>query len=207
MSAKDRKLRDFEQRGDDILAAALSLFATDSWEEVTVEQIAKQAEVGKGTIYKHFSSKYEIYAQLAMNFQSQIIDKFNQIDPSLPVLERFRLQLQAAWDVHLSSRELHRVFLYCSQSGFRANLPTETLLALEKIDQEFTEPAHQLVTEGIEQGIFPNQPFPLLMFGAQAAFWGGTQLVWSDYLSDINQQDHLQALSNFIIAGLTNRNS
>lgn len=30
------------------------------WQTVTIEQIAERAEIGKGTIYKHFKTKDEI---------------------------------------------------------------------------------------------------------------------------------------------------
>ena len=115
MSTHDRKAREFERRGQDILATALALFESDEWEQVTVDQIAQAAEVGKGTIYKHFASKDDIYAHLAIDFQRGILQKFAAVDATLPVVERFRQHLRAGWEMHLSSKELHRVFLYCSR--------------------------------------------------------------------------------------------
>lgn len=205
MGIKDRKQLAFERRGQDILDAALTLFATDDWEHVTVEQIAKQAEVGKGTIYKHFSSKYEIYARLAMDFQRQILQEFEKIDPSLPMIKRFELHLRAAWNLHLSSQELHRVFLFCSRPGFRANLSDATVAELKAIEIQVSAPSNQLVIDGVKEGIFPDQPLPLLLFGAQAAFWGAIQLVWSGYLGNIDREQHLNALMDFIIAGLVKK--
>jgi AcrR family transcriptional regulator len=204
LGLSDRKSREFERRGQDILDAALSLFATDAWEEVTVAQIARQAEVGKGTIYKHFVSKHEIYAHLAMDFQRQIIQQLAAIDDNLPVLERFAQQMRVAWQMHLSSEQLHRVFLYCSRSGFRTALPADTLQALIDAEQQVAQLTEQLVVEGVQQGLFPDRPLPLLLFGAKAAFWGAIQLVWSGYLGDIDHQQHLKALTNFIVAGLVN---
>lgn len=207
MGISDRKQREFERRGEDILAAALSLFATDAWEEVTVEQIAKRAGVGKGTIYKHFASKHEIYAHLVIGFQNQTIDKIHQIDTDLPVLEQFSLRLQAAWETHLSSRELHRVFLYCSRPEFVTKLSRETLLVLNSIDKQLSESSASLVAQGIEQGIFPDRPHDLLLFGAKATLWGAIELIWSGHLGDIDHEAHLQELTRFILAGLTSRES
>ncbi len=101
MSIQDRKAREFERRGQEILDAALRLFKADAWESVTVEQIAQQAEVGKGTIYKHFASKDEIYARLAIQFQLRIAERMAQVDPQLPVIERLRQHLRAGWEMHL----------------------------------------------------------------------------------------------------------
>ncbi|TWC43225.1 TetR family transcriptional regulator [Pseudomonas sp. SJZ079] len=202
MTIPSRKSRQFELRGQEILDAALVLFESESWEEVTVAEIAQQAEVGKGTIYKHFASKDEIYAQLAMYFQRQILARFSTIDSRLPVIERFRQHMHAAWEMHLSSKELHRVFLYCSRPGFRSRLSTITLSDMQAIEQQVAQPTHLLIAEGIEQGIFPPKPLAKLLFGAQSAFWGAIQLVWSGYLGEIDQAEHLDELTRFILAGL-----
>ena len=207
MSTQDRKHREFERRGQEILDAALSLFQSDDWEHVTVDAIARQSDVAKGTIYKHFASKDEIYARLAMQFQRQILAELANIDETLPLLKRFRRNLQVAWEMHLSSKELHRVFLYCSRAEFRSRLSPEVLRELQEIETAVASPTVQLVTEGIEQGVFPRKPISQLLFGAQAAFWGGIQLVWSGYLGDIDQAQHLEELNKFLLAGLIHNDS
>lgn len=202
MSIQDRKAREFERRGQEILAAALALFKSDQWESVTVEQIAQQAEVGKGTIYKHFGSKDEIYARLAIQFQQRIADRMARIDPTLPVIERLSQHLRAGWEMHLSSKELHRVFLYCSRVEFRAQLPAELLAEVQAVEIRVNRPTVDMVSEGIAQGLFPNRPISLLLFGPQSAFWGAIQLVWSGYLGDIDQGRYLDELITFTLAGL-----
>lgn len=202
MSTQDRKSREFERRGQEILAAALELFQSDDWEGVTVEQIAHKAEVGKGTIYKHFASKDEIYARLAIQFQLRIANRMQEVDPSLPVIERFRCYMEAAWDMHLTSKEMHRVFLYCSRAEFRSRLPAGLLADIMKVERKVATPTHHLVMEGIRQGVFPDKPLALLLFGAQAAFWGAIQLIWSGYLGEIDRSKYLEAMTDFVIAGL-----
>lgn len=202
MCVLSRKQREFERRGQHILACALTLFEADAWEQVTVEQIAQRAEVGKGTIYKHFSSKNDIYAHLAMQFQHHILSCFTEIDSNLPVVDRFRKYMQAAWQVHLSSRELHRVFLYCNRVEFRTRLSPETLAKLQAIELQVATPTRELLAEGIAQKVFPDKPLELLIFGAQSAFWGSVQLIWSGYLGDIDRKRYFEEISNFILAGL-----
>ncbi len=202
MSIQDRKQREFDRRGQEILDAALSLFAADNWEQVTVEQIAQSADVGKGTIYKHFASKDEIYARLSMQFQRRILASYLAIDNKMSVIDQLKAYMQVAWDIHLSSRQLHRVFIYSSRGEFQARLSPEILAELLSVQEEVAAPSNRLIAEAIEQGQFPRKPLPLLLFGAQAAFWGGIQLVWSGYLGDIDRQQYLRELSNFVIAGL-----
>lgn len=46
---------------DEILEAAVRLFSTYGYHKTTMDQIAKEAEVAKGTLYWHFSSKKDLF--------------------------------------------------------------------------------------------------------------------------------------------------
>lgn len=202
MGTTDRKARLFEEREAEILAAALSLFRSDDWQAVTVDQIAEKAEVSKGTIYKHFASKNEIYARLAMEFERRTLLKVESLDPALPVLARLRSLIHFAWETQLSSKELHRVYLYCSRPEFRASLSKEIADEMQRIDAAIQQPIHELMRTGIEQGVFPRKPVKMLLFGVSSSLWGAVQLIWSGHLGDIDREQYFDALIDFILAGL-----
>src|SRR6478609_3638280 len=48
-------------QADKILSAATRLFGTQRFHEVRMEDIASEAEVGKGTLYRYFADKEELY--------------------------------------------------------------------------------------------------------------------------------------------------
>ena len=52
------------QQADKILAAAARLFASHRFHEARMEDVAAQAEVGKGTLYRYFKDKEELYLAL-----------------------------------------------------------------------------------------------------------------------------------------------
>ncbi len=52
------------QQSEKILAAAAQLFATHRFHEARMEDIAALAEVGKGTLYRYFQDKDELYLAL-----------------------------------------------------------------------------------------------------------------------------------------------
>lgn len=52
------------QQADKILAAAARLFANHRFHEARMEDIAALAEVGKGTLYRYFKDKEELYLAL-----------------------------------------------------------------------------------------------------------------------------------------------
>lgn len=59
-----RKERDRIRREDDFLAAAARLFAEKGYRETGMEDIARLAEYGTGTIYRYFKSKEDLYQEL-----------------------------------------------------------------------------------------------------------------------------------------------
>jgi TetR/AcrR family fatty acid metabolism transcriptional regulator len=61
MTVAKRREREQSVRRELILATARRLFESKGFELTTVEEIAAQAELGKGTIYSYFKSKEQIY--------------------------------------------------------------------------------------------------------------------------------------------------
>ena len=57
MGVNERRLQEREQRRQVIVDSALRVFATKGIKEATMELIADQAQLGKGTIYYYFDSK------------------------------------------------------------------------------------------------------------------------------------------------------
>src|SRR5688572_4442123 len=53
-----------EQKRRDIVEVATRLFATRSFHEVRLEDIAAKAKIGKGTIYIYFKSKEDLYEKV-----------------------------------------------------------------------------------------------------------------------------------------------
>src|SRR5438309_2310487 len=97
MTILERREREFKQREEIILAAALSLFNRDDWQAVTIDQIAAKAEIGKGTVYKHFTTKDEIYAKLVVEFHRNILSEIRKIDPAQPPLKAIGESMDVFW--------------------------------------------------------------------------------------------------------------
>jgi AcrR family transcriptional regulator len=205
MGIEERRAREFVRREGEILKSALQLFRGDDWQNVTVEQIAQHAEIGKGTVYKHFASKDEIYARLALDFQRAVVERIRRLPGDLSPAERVRAVLRIGWEAHLTSPELHRVVLYCGQSEFRSSLTPATVATFDAFERERREMLRAVIEQGIERGQFRDGPAEELLFGVQAAFWGAVQILWSGYLGDIDRERYLEKLTSFILAALRYR--
>lgn len=61
MATTDRKEREKEQRRKAIVNAAESLFFSRGYDNVSMDEIAKEAELGKGTLYLYFKDKESLF--------------------------------------------------------------------------------------------------------------------------------------------------
>ncbi|RMA81182.1 TetR/AcrR family transcriptional regulator [Umboniibacter marinipuniceus] len=100
-----KKVQLFRAREQAILDAALELLLKYGEDRVTVESIAEHINIGKGTIYKHFRSKSEIYIQLLLDYERQLTESLQEA-----LKESSAAAARIYFDVRLSNPERDRLF-------------------------------------------------------------------------------------------------
>jgi len=71
MGVKERKEREKLQRSQDILEAARRVFESKGFLNTTLQDVAKEAEISVGLIYRYFQSKEDMFAALALKGAEQ----------------------------------------------------------------------------------------------------------------------------------------
>ena len=158
MGIEERKQREFERRERDLLDAALALFDDDNWDQVTVAEIAKRAEIGKGTVYKHFPSKDEIYARLSLEFGQCVFTKLADFDPTATPTQAVRSIIHRGLRHHFDNPQYTRVVRYTGRRDFRARLADETRTAFATLDLQFVELIAGVLERGMAGGAFARKP-------------------------------------------------
>ncbi|MDP9375164.1 MAG: TetR/AcrR family transcriptional regulator [Chloroflexota bacterium] len=94
--------RDAAENRRQILAAAARLFAERGVDPVCMDEIAREAGVGKGTLYRRFAHKGELCEALldasARRFQEEtlaVVGRGAEVAPALDLLDRFLTRLVA----------------------------------------------------------------------------------------------------------------
>ena len=78
MGISERKEREKEQRRKDIIDAAEKVFFEKGLNNSTMDEVAKEAELSKGTLYLYFKSKEEIHFEIkrrAFNILKKMFQK------------------------------------------------------------------------------------------------------------------------------------
>jgi AcrR family transcriptional regulator len=170
MGLEDRRKREKDQRRSAILKAARKLFFEKGFRYVTVENIARKAELSKGSIYLYFSSKGEIYTQILLND----IDKFNKKSSLIFQNGKSAAELVMDFafiyvDFFLNDRELFRIMMTFM-------LHTEDMNLAETVNQHIIEVTNNTVKiietilqQGIEKGEFPSD---INLRLSRNAMWG-----------------------------------
>ncbi|MCP3926557.1 MAG: TetR/AcrR family transcriptional regulator [Desulfobacterales bacterium] len=158
MGVTDRRAREFQRREDDILKASFELFVEKGQDTVTIDMIAERAEVGKGTVYKHFAGKNEIFARLALNSGNRTLSEMLEIDPSLPVIVQMKKILRLIWDNAVSDIKTFAFVRHC-----------EAYLTVDDLNPELAEEVNALflkkkkvilflIERAIEEEIIKDEP-------------------------------------------------
>lgn len=116
-----RREREKRRQRQEILAAALDLFADKGFHNVSMHQIAERAEYAVGTLYKFFQNKEELYKAL-------VLEHCDQFDDAI---------VRALAD---SRDEVEQLRRYVQTKGqlFRAHLPFIRLYLAESRGVSFT---------------------------------------------------------------------
>ncbi len=151
---KKKRFLDREQR---IIDKALELLLRDGVDRVTVAAIAEAADIGKGTVYKHFQSKSEILIRIILDYQTQIaanlqkgIEATEQGDPGATV--------KAYFNSRLSNPALDRL---ASQLELRLDGDpdlVDQMQQLREVRRAATENLNQMVVKLIERGVLEDVP-------------------------------------------------
>ncbi|MER5886166.1 TetR/AcrR family transcriptional regulator [Streptomyces sp. NPDC001941] len=90
-----RRLSPADRRAQ-LLAVGARLFAARPYDDILMEQIAEEAGISRALLYRHFSSKHDLFAAVYQQAADALLDA-SVLDPADSLVE----QLVKGMDVHL----------------------------------------------------------------------------------------------------------
>jgi AcrR family transcriptional regulator len=207
VALKGRKQREFQRREHGILSAALGLCSTPEWESVTVEQIADRAEIGKGTVYKHFASKDELLFRLMMGFYQGLLQTLREDMAEGSPLEQFRYAVKRALRYHIEHSEYRYVVEYCERIDFKERADPAWRDDFLKLDRAFQEWGGPIIEAGMAAAQLQRRPLEQVMIGMYACFKGAVSMIWAtrDWCPLGDNEMVVAAVTDFMMAGLKGR--
>jgi len=142
-----KKVQQFRAREQAILDAALELLLAHGEDRVTVERIAEHINIGKGTIYKHFRSKSEIYVQLLLDYEEGLTKQLHEA-----LKQSSAAAAKIYFEVRLSNPERDRLFQRLEERLLHDETVAEQIQKLHDIRNSNRDGLNRMIKHRIETG-------------------------------------------------------
>ncbi len=183
MKKFSRKEKEFQSREQEILNNSLNLFLKYGMDKVSIERIAVETGVAKGTIYNHFKSKEEIFAHLFIMLSERLIRRVQELDESLPVLNQLKDYLSIHIDFAFTNLKEYKLYMNFQHILFNSNITPELQKIMNKNEQFLHKFAEKIMQKGIDEGILKNMPVKNLVCIADGVFAGVINSSMNGYYS------------------------
>ena len=171
-----------DERRAQLLEHGLRLFAEHAYDEVAIEDIAREAGVSKGLLYHYFGGKRAFYVACIENAADQLFVRA-QADPSTPEPIRARAGIEAYFDY---AEEHETAYVALMRSGIGSD--PEVASVVERTRSRIVD--HMLESMGLE----PSRP----VFRAASRSWIGQVeaacLHWLDHPEHVDRAVVVQLL-------------
>ena len=183
-----------------IFKSAISNLMRFGMRKTTIADIAKDAGIGKGTIYNYFSSKSEIFTELAAHEGKQYIAKMEQVvAEQKDFIEKFKAFLVMRFQY---VRNRHR-FLSATQDVIYQVKPHVEATFAYYFEQEQAL-LRQIFEEAVATGEYEMEDIPLAAFFLSHAIQG-LEASWVFKEPDIDLEPKVDILVRMWVNGLKKR--
>ncbi|KRL99432.1 TetR/AcrR family transcriptional regulator [Liquorilactobacillus satsumensis] len=195
MGQLERKFRERKLKQQDVIDAAERIFAQKDYATAGIDEIAKEAEFSKKTLYVYFNSKEQIYFEIALRgyrkFQAILEKKMATAGPT-GSLEKLRLffnsivTLRNDFPVYLEA-----IIYYEGSTLEKLQLGEVVLQKYYQLNAEILELLKAILVQGRAEG----------RFSAEMANEQGAAFVWSCIVGistlDRTKENYLRAAQHF----------
>lgn len=155
MAVKQRKERERKARRRLILQAALHVFSQKGYNRATMDQVAKNAELAKGTSYYYFGGKEEILLELLEENTGKFFHQlFLEVRAETKFIEMVRRMLLSYAAYFSENKTFFKIYFQYQRDQIQ--LSAEKSLEFKKKHDEFRRPLENLLFLKMEEEQIPH---------------------------------------------------
>jgi AcrR family transcriptional regulator len=163
MATADRKEREKEQRRNAIIDAAEKLFFSRGFDNVSMEDIAKEVELGKGTLYLYFKSKDSIFFAIVFRRRADLGESISEkVSHGKTGLEKIQIMIRCLIEYARDNPDFGDMFTTFWPQLF-LRMGEEDAQTMRENSMKHTPHVYKDVMEGIEDGSIRNDLDPRLL--------------------------------------------
>jgi TetR/AcrR family transcriptional regulator, fatty acid metabolism regulator protein len=143
------KERQYQEREEFILQVAEDLLLARGYHDVSMDDIATQVGIARGTLYRHFASKEDLAFVLIKRDISALA---NNIEEILAMDTNAQERLEAA--LHATYRTFAGKFMLLPDKGAVMSILSEKIVEIQEAREELLERIRRLIEAGQASGEF-----------------------------------------------------
>jgi len=199
------KVVDKEEKKDQIIRAAVQVFAKKGFAKTTIHDIAIAAAIGKGTVYEYFSNKEEIINQsfryfmraMELDFQEILIQKITGKEKLSHILEGFS-QL-----INSETMDLVELMLEFWAEGIKTKNSKGILMEeMNKFYHSYREILADVIIEGMGDGSFKKNINPRSVASMIIGTLDGIFVQWILDKNSIDYQEMVRTVTFTVLNGI-----
>ncbi len=184
-----------------ILLSALRVFARKGYRRATIKDVAKEAGIGKSTIYEYFSSKIELFRELVDFLFTDLEEKaFSSLDPFSTPPEQLCSIVQS-FSNYMSSLPFgdnsHAITLDIFSESVRSGI-----VDLRPVYTREIQGLKAIIEHGITQKYFRNDIDPEHIVSIIIAFMDGILIQWLVLPDLVDIRERSEEFCRLLIDGL-----
>ena len=192
-----------QDRPDEILDAAMQVFAERGLAGARVEDIAEAAGVSKGTVYLYFKGKEELFKEAVRRQVGRTLEGLAAAAPPGDPTERLDRFVAAYW-AHLRRPSFGR--LYRLLLGELHQFPELSRFYAEEVSGRILLLSNEIIAQGVERGVFRDVDPAVasrMMVGliVQHAVWTSQRDLFP-YLGERSDDALLAEIKDFVFTAL-----
>lgn len=196
----------FQQRENALLQSARQLFQEQSWDRVTIAEVASHAGIGKGTVYKHFPSKEALYARLVLERLRQHLVELDELSQAVPPEQAMRRVVRRAFEQLLADPLQAQLCLLCDRPAFQERLEAPYREQFLELESQYLALFNQLLQCSFADLQLSQADCLHLLWGVEACLNGVKARIasggFAHWAEPIELDAYFERVTDFIIAGL-----
>ncbi len=144
-----------------ILDAAREIFFAEGFQAANLDDVATRAGIAKGTIYRYFASKAELYVAVLVENAEIFVSHLQQtVDPALSPEDQIRKTGLLYFRHHHANREYFQIFWALDNREWIGELSEELVEEVTHVWRRCLQVLADQIERGIREGVFlPCDPW------------------------------------------------
>ena len=138
-----------------ILESAREVFFRDGFMQANLDEVAEKAGVAKGTLYRYFESKAELYVAVLAHNGAIFEEKMREsVDLTLPADEQIRCTARFYFDHYVGNRDYFQIFWAIENQSVIGELPQGVVDEVARLWARCLEILAEIIERGVKDGSF-----------------------------------------------------